>query len=138
MDVSDIFIFSARGRGRQSPRRREGGVGGPICAIDWQIRANRPILANRFRVPELNPFVGKSRFGGLQTANHRFEGIRANRSHIVKIGFFFLRIDSRESPRFALRIAGPSKIPCTRLRFGGAEGMSVEIMKRCSGKKKTT
>ena len=27
MHVSDIFIFSARGRGRGSPRRREGGRG---------------------------------------------------------------------------------------------------------------
>ena len=27
MDVSDIFIFSARGRGKGSPRRREGPGG---------------------------------------------------------------------------------------------------------------
>ena len=31
-----------------------------------------------------------------------------NRSLVMKIGFF-LRIDSRELPRYALRIAGPSK-----------------------------
>ena len=29
----------------------------------------------------------------------RFEVIRANRPHVMKIGFFFLRVDSRESPR---------------------------------------
>ena len=40
--------------------------------------------------------------------NHRFEAIRANRLHVMKIGYF-LRIDSRELCRFALRIAGPSK-----------------------------
>ena len=39
----------------------------------------------------------------------RFDAIRANRSHVMKIGGF-LRIDSRESPRFALRIAGPSRV----------------------------
>ena len=77
--------------------------------IGSQIRANRLILANRFRVPKPNPLFCESRFGGLKTANHRFEAIRANCSHIVKIGLF-LRIDSRESPRFALRIAGPSKL----------------------------
>ena len=50
-------------------------------------------------------------------ANRRFqiEAIRANRSHVMKIGFFtanrFAQIDPRESPQFALRIAGPSKLP---------------------------
>ena len=32
MDVSDIFIFSSRGRGRGSPRRQEGG-GGPFFLL---------------------------------------------------------------------------------------------------------
>ena len=142
--------------------------------MDSQIRANRLILANRFRVPELQraengaldpwsldlrlgrprflpqitpkpfkirvwglwtenrgapktqiqrpriqrPILGplrtepcfcESRFEGLKIANRRFEAIRANRSIIMKIGVF-LRIDSRESPRFALRIARPSKV----------------------------
>ena len=35
------------------------------------IRANRLILANRFRVPKLNPFICKSRFEGLKIANRR-------------------------------------------------------------------
>ena len=49
-----------------------------------------------------------------------FEAIRANRSHVMKIGFFFfLRIDSRESPRFALRIAGPPKVPKSGIRSLG-------------------
>ena len=39
----------------------------------------------------------QSRFGGLKIANWRFEAIRANRLNIMKIGVFFLRIDSRES-----------------------------------------
>ena len=42
-------------------------------------------------------------------ANRRFEAIRANPFRIMKIGVF-LRINSRESPRFVLRIAGPSKM----------------------------
>ena len=82
-----------------------------------------PILANRFAdsCESLNsresfqgsrtePLFCESRFGGLTLtiANRRLEAIRANRSHFMK-EFFFVRIDSRESPRFALRIAGPSK-----------------------------
>ena len=69
-----------------------------FARIDSQIRANRLILANRFRVPELNPFLGESRFGGPKIANRRFEAIRANPSRVMKIGVF-LRIHSRESIR---------------------------------------
>ena len=75
--------------------------------IDSWIRANPPILANRFRVPKLR--LRNWTFGGLEFLNHRFEAIRTNRSHTTEIVFFFLRIESRELPRFALRIAGPSK-----------------------------
>ena len=152
-----------------------------FARIDSQIRANRLILANRFRVPKLNPFFCESQVWGGLNANRRFEAIRANRSHFMKIGvsliFFslpfwktarkttrkarifcpppscrtpkilekegkthekarnflerrkarqskkarkrrsgfaanrFVRIDSPESPRFALRIVGPSKVP---------------------------
>ena len=46
-----------------------------------------------------------ARLGGLKVANRRFERIRANRSHVTQITVF-LQIDSRESPRFGLRIAG--------------------------------
>ena len=62
-----------------------------FARIDSQIRANGLILANRFRVPELNPFFCKSRlsFRGAKIANRRFEAIRSNRSHVMKIGFFF-------------------------------------------------
>ena len=70
------------------------------------------ILANRFRVPKPNPFFScESRFGGLKIANCRFEAIRTNPSHIMKIEVF-LRIDSRESilPRIALQIARPSQV----------------------------
>ena len=49
-------------------------------------------------LPGPNPFFA-NRFlggGGLKIANRRFEAIRANRSHFMKIGVF-LRIDLRES-----------------------------------------
>ena len=59
-----------------------------FARIDSQICANRLILANRFRVPELDPFFCESRFVGLKIANRGFEAIRANRSHVMKIGFF--------------------------------------------------
>ena len=71
-----------------------------FARIDSQIRANRLILANRFGVPELNPILCESRFGGLKSANRRFEAIRANRSHVMKIGII-LRIAPKsrcESP----------------------------------------
>ena len=87
-----------------------------FARIDSQIRANRLILANRFRVPELSPFFANRASGGLKIANRRFEAIRANRSHVMKRGFFFLRIDSCESLRFALRIARPSKLLDTKIR----------------------
>ena len=73
--------------------------------IDSQIRANRVIFAHRFRVPELNPFFANSR-GGWEL---RITGLRRF-ARIARTLCFFLRIDSRESPRFALRIAGPSKL----------------------------
>ena len=90
--------------------RRVGGfprLDGPICTNRFadKIRATRLILANPFRVPNLNPFFCESRLGGLKIANRRFETIRANRSHVTKTDFLLFY----ESPRFAFRIAGPSK-----------------------------
>ena len=67
-----------------------------FARIDSQIRANRLILANRFRDPELNPFFANRASGGLKIANRRFEAIGANRSHVMKIRIF-LRIHSRQS-----------------------------------------
>ena len=76
-----------------------------FARIDSQIRANRLILANRFRVPGLNPFLANraSGGGGANIANRRFEAIRANRSHVMKIEVF-LRIS--EKPR--IRLGCPS------------------------------
>ena len=70
--------------------------------LDGPIRANRftasrgsPDSRESFQaLPELNPFFCESRFAGLKIASRRFEAIRANRSHLMKIQAF-LRIDSR-------------------------------------------
>ena len=94
---------------------------GKIC-VRTQGNLDGPIRANRFadsreshdsresfqgsRTERL--FFANRALGQLKIANRRFEAIRANRSHVMKM-VFFARIDSRESPRFALRIAGPSK-----------------------------
>ena len=147
--------------------------------IDSQIRANRMILANRLRVPELNPFFANRASGGRKlriAALRRFEriartlcqraayGVQIRRGRIWRfwgapifspevpiylflrvlgpldgksgrpknakfnhdgsdppfaalwlwiLGFSanrFVRIDSRESPRFALPIGWPSKV----------------------------
>ena len=75
-----------------------------FARIDSQIRANRLILANRFQGSQTEPFFANRASGGLTIANRRFEAIRANRSHVMILFF------SRESPQFALRIAGPSKV----------------------------
>ena len=78
-------------------------------------------------ITRAEPIFCESRFGGLKTANRRFEAIRANRSRIMKIG--------RESPRFALRIAGPSKldkwelqIPCCWQALGLMTGSLLETL----------
>ena len=69
-----------------------------FARMNSQIRTNRLILANRFRVPELDPFLRISIRGAKKIANRRFEAIRANRSHVMNIGVL-LRIDLRESIR---------------------------------------
>ena len=53
------------------------------------------------------PLFANRASGRKKIANRRFEAICANRSDVMNISFF-LRIDSRKSSRFALRIAGPS------------------------------
>ena len=59
-----------------------------FARINSQIRSHRRILANPFRVAELNPFFCESLFAELKIANRRFEAIGANRSHVMKIGFY--------------------------------------------------
>ena len=82
-----------------------------FARIEAQTRANRLILANPFRASKLNPFFVNRASGGLKIANRRSAAIRANARSRSEIAVF-QRIDSRELPRFALRMAGPSK-------FGG-------------------
>ena len=81
--------------------------------------------------PNRTPFLRIALLGGLKLANHRFEAVRANRSHVMKRVFFFLWIDSCESPRFALRIAGPSKcLWCPRKcrwGYGMAGGLDLHV-----------
>ena len=87
--------------------------------LDGPIRANR-FADSRESLDSRESFQGsrtehiflRIALRGANIANHRFEAIRANRSHVMKIGHgfsanLFVRIDLRESPRFALRIAGP-------------------------------
>ena len=84
--------------------------------IDSQISAHCLIRANHSRVPELNPLFCESHFGPIKVANRRFEVIRANRSNVMKscnMGFFFcesILANRFARARFALRIAGPSKV----------------------------
>ena len=73
---------------------------------------NRLILANSGSQTEPLCYC-ESHFGGLKIANCRFEAIRAKSlARYGNRGFSanrFARVYSRESPRFSLRIAGPSK-----------------------------
>ena len=97
-----------------------------------------PIHVNRFTAPreaghsrELSQgsrsesLFCESSFGALKVANRGFQAVRANRSNVImKIGIFlsanrFTRINSCESPRFALRITGPSKINSITNRHKG-------------------
>ena len=74
--------------------------------------SNGPIRANRLRAPGLNPLFANLVSGRKEIANRGFEVIRANPSNVMKVMKVgvFLRIDSCESPRFAVRIAGSSKV----------------------------
>ena len=74
-----------------------------FARIDAQILANRLIPVNRFRIPELNPFFANRASGGLKIANRRFEAIRANRSHVMRTGFFFF---SRAAKRGGFKRGG--------------------------------
>ena len=71
-----------------------------------------PIRAKRFADSRESPDPRES-FQGSRTeplfANRKFEAIRANRSHVMKIVFFFFVNRFARIARFALRIAGPSK-----------------------------
>ena len=58
------------------------------------------IRANQFTDSRTEPLLANRALGG-KIANRRFETIRANRSHVMKIGCF-LQIDSRESNRRAI------------------------------------
>ena len=75
-----------------------------FARIDSQIRAHRLIRADHFGVPELSLCLRIAFRDTENLQNHRFEAICANRLNAMKIRVF-LRIDSRESPQFALRIA---------------------------------
>ena len=76
--------------------------------IEGQTLKNLRWPDSRESFQELKPFKFANRAsGGLKIANCSFEAIRANCQRIMRIGIF-LRIDSCESPRFALRIRGPS------------------------------
>ena len=81
------------------------------CDLDGPIRANQfadsresPDSRESFQGFRTEPFFCcESRFRGLTIANHRFESICANGSHVMKIvllifsAYRLARIDSRES-----------------------------------------
>ena len=82
--------------------------------IAWFSRTSQGDSRERLRVPELHPLVCESRFGALENREsqvwggsreslRRYEngGLPANR---------FAGINSHDSPRFALRFAGPWKL----------------------------
>ena len=60
-----------------------------FARIDSQIRANRLILANRFRVPKLNPLFCESRFEGLKIVNRTFKAKSGNLNLFLRILPFF-------------------------------------------------
>ena len=77
-----------------------------IFKWDWHFQAGLKISSDIEIFQSLGPQgLCEQQFGALKIAN---EAIRANRSNVMKIQVF-LRIVSRESHLFALRIARPSK-----------------------------
>ena len=84
-----------------------------VWTLDGPIRANRfadsresPDSRESFQGPRTEPLFCESRFGGLKVANRRFEAIRANRSHVMKIGLCCESIRANRSTRIArIRVA---------------------------------
>ena len=65
----------------------------PLLCLDGPIRANRfpdsrepPDSRDLFQGSRIELLFCESRFGGLKIVNRRFEAIRVNRSHVMKIG----------------------------------------------------
>ena len=94
--------------GAISCRGGNSGVDGPIRANRFADSYESLDSRESSQGSRTEPLFCESHFGGLTIANCRFEAIRANRLHVIKIGFFSA-IDSHESARFVLRIAGPSR-----------------------------
>ena len=115
-----FLVYGSKQRKSQFPvdsQLRAQRTKQPSQSLEGPIRANRfadsresPDSRESFQSSPTEPLFCESRFVGLKLANRGSEAIRANRSNVMKIVcFVFLRIDSCESIRFALRIAGPSK-----------------------------
>ena len=81
-----------------------------FARIDSKIRAGRLILANRFRVPELNPFFANRASGG-ENCESQVRGDSRGSLTRYENRVFFLRIDSRESPRFAGKVSREKNPP---------------------------
>ena len=87
---------------------------GPICANLFADSRESPDSRESVQGSRTEPpFFANRASGGLQVANRRFEAIRVNLLKRYENRVFpanrFTRIDSCESPRFALRITGPSR-----------------------------
>ena len=112
-----------------------------FARIHSQFRADRLILANCLRVPELNLFFfDESRFCRLKLVNRRFEALRANRSHIMTIAVLFFRLVSRESPRLArcpghsretfFQISTPNRSGTLPNKGFGASGLKIGVLQK--------
>ena len=75
-----------------------------FARIDSQIRANRLILANRFRIPELNPFFANRASGGLKIVNRRFWGHSRKSLASYENSFFFFVRDFQKALSAVARI----------------------------------
>ena len=93
-----------------------------FARIDSQIRANRLILANRFRAPELNPFFANCTSRGLRVANRRFEAIRESLACSEFRGFFCESIRANRFARIVpIRVANRWAIYVQERKKGGKQ-----------------
>ena len=70
---------------RQTARRLFRHLDGPIRANRFADSHESPGSRESFQGSRTEPLFSESRFGGPKIANRRFEAIRANRSHVMKI-----------------------------------------------------
>ena len=117
INLCNVMGVPSLGNSRKSQKSSLiSNLDGPIRANQFADSRESPDSRESFQGSRTEPLFANRASGGRGGGGLKI-AIRANCSHVMKVGVFFLRTDSRESPRFALRIAGPSKCIDSQNKF---------------------